>query len=174
PGIPGAGLLGAEDAIGAELELYHRLYGFGHRLVIRRTKWLEERFSIALQTDGVGDGRVAARHLHSQGGEASGAQVAAGRHLLHAKSQRLEPAKLVVGEVRKTAQPQGLRHEREVLQHHSLLQRNKFGHKLIELAHGHDAAAARIVFQMAAAAARKRAEAGRQEMVSLIDNEGAG
>src|SRR2546423_10357721 len=112
--------------------------------------------------------RVPAQKIHRERYEWSGAHISIDRHLRHSKTKSLEPAKLMVREVRKAAQAQRLAHKAEILQHHPLLYRNEFRYELFYLPHSGDAAEMRIIFQMTTAAARELPEARGEKMISFV------
>src|SRR5262245_7612327 len=104
-----------EYAVRTELYFRHRPHRRSHGRVIRRAKRLEQYFAIALEAHGIRHDWIALEQPHGHRYERAGADVTASRHLLHLKPQRLKPGELVIGEVWKAAQPQGLCHEPEVL-----------------------------------------------------------
>src|SRR5262249_44505735 len=120
-----------------------------HGLEVRRTEGLQQNFSISLQTHRIWNLWVLIHHRHGSGDDLARAQVSAGRQFAHTKTQRLEPAKLVIGKVRKAAESEGLGHQAEVLQHHALFDGDEFCHELFHLPDRGDSAMVWIVIEMA-------------------------
>lgn len=126
-----------------------------------------------LESDGIWNPWISSKAPHRQRREPPSANVSARTHAIHPKAERFEPREFMIGEIGVAAQPEALRHEPEVLQHHALLGRHEFCNELLDLPHGCDPAPVRIVFKMPSATAREFADASREEMIALVENEGA-
>lgn len=164
----------SKDPAWAEFAVEHRLQGVGHGWEIRWGKRLEQAFAIAFQADGERDGEVLAQQSQPGGDDRAGAQVAAGGELPEGESEAFEPGEVVVREVGKPAESEGLGHQTEVLQDHAHLEIHEVGHELFEMLDGDDLSVCGIVIEMSAPAAGEPGEAGRTIAVAFIENEDAG
>lgn len=172
---PGACAVGsAEGSVGAELSSDHGLNGLGHGGEVGWGETDEEGVAVAFEPGGEGDGDILAEQAQAEAHDGSGAEVTAGGEILEGEAEGLEPGEVVIGEVGKSAEPQGLGGEAEVLQDHAHLEIHEIGHELFELPDGDELAVARVVVEVTSLASREAGEAGGLVTPAFVHHEDAG
>jgi len=160
--------------VGPELELQHGAHRGLHGAVVRRPIGREEDLAVPFEAEGQRHRDVAPEEPARPGERPRQAEVAARGERVHPEPERLEPAVGMRGPVREPAEPDGLGHQPEVLDHHPLLDRGELGHQALEVPDREDPPLPRIVGEMAASAPGEPGEPGWPEPGALVDDEGAG